>query len=259
MKVLLSLTAAAYLFSAAVSAAAHEPPSGAAERIVGGQDADQVYPFMAALFDGDARRPHCGGTLIAPQWILTAGHCVEDRDTAKVSVHLGANDITTGDGERVEAAGAVIHPEYVLEYDSAGQVSAIDNDLALIKLVRPSSQQPARMVESSPGPRVPIRLIGWGIPFPDYLQQLDTAVQPDTLCPGNFFKPDKELCIGPVRANAGIGPGDSGSPALKKDADGNWHVVGTASRVAVPGSLLNGAIYTDTLTYRSWVDSTISR
>lgn len=48
-------------------------------RIVGGTEAPQgAWPWQAQLRDIYASRDeqYCGGTLVAPQWLVTAAHCV---------------------------------------------------------------------------------------------------------------------------------------------------------------------------------------
>ncbi|KKM17213.1 hypothetical protein LCGC14_1678020 [marine sediment metagenome] len=80
----------------------------------------------------------CTGTLIGPQSVLTAAHCLVD---AQSGVQQGPGDITflanwrNGRAEAYRGVRrAVVHPGY----DPAGEgVSQMANDLALIELDRP--------------------------------------------------------------------------------------------------------------------------
>jgi secreted trypsin-like serine protease len=48
------------------------------EMIVGGTPApERKYPYQVRLYESiEDDKGHCGGSLIAPQWVLTAAHCV---------------------------------------------------------------------------------------------------------------------------------------------------------------------------------------
>ncbi|MCA9572224.1 MAG: trypsin-like serine protease, partial [Myxococcales bacterium] len=78
--------------------------------IVGGDPAPAGrWPQLVALEgqDGDL----CTGTLVAPDWVLTAGHC-QNMQTA----HVGALDYTAN-GETLAVVEQIVHPEPRATFD----------------------------------------------------------------------------------------------------------------------------------------------
>ena len=55
-------------------------------RIVGGTDAKPGdWPWQGMLRTSSGF-PFCGGTLVKPEWLVTAAHCIETQTTSSVFV-----------------------------------------------------------------------------------------------------------------------------------------------------------------------------
>ena len=55
-------------------------------RIVGGTKAPKgAWPWQAQIRTSSGF-PFCGGTLVAPQWVVTAAHCVSRKSTSAIRV-----------------------------------------------------------------------------------------------------------------------------------------------------------------------------
>lgn len=129
-------------------------PQGLEPQIVGGADADiNAYPWLASLQvvteDGSAFHS-CGGSVIAPEWILTAAHCVVFSDDQgefivppeAYQAVVGTANIADGSGVRLDVAEIIPHPTYhagVLGADS------MDGDIALMRLSTPTLQAPVQL------------------------------------------------------------------------------------------------------------------
>ncbi len=244
----LAVASALVCGSAGVASAIPAPAGGDAARpaIIGGRVSTDVYPFMASLQEKSGF-PFCGGTLVAPTWIITAKHCVQWQKD--VHARLGSDNRSDG-GEVIDVASTVLHK---------------DADLALLQLASPASGTPLSIPASTPAPGTPLRLLGWGMmctdstvcSYPQALHEVDVTRAQDSACT-NALIPGKEMCLG--EAGAGACHGDSGGPALVKQGDG-WAVVGATDRLGVHTQTgycgQSGVIYEDLTAFRDWVSQTI--
>lgn len=129
------------------------PSSGEIElssRIINGDAASpNRYPYTASLVEGE--RHICGGTLIAPDVILTAGHCSTFFD----GVHIDRYDVNDS-GDYLMVEEHYPHPNY-------GNV--IQSDFALAKLYGRSEKTVVGLntAESTPVDDDYLTVMGWGV------------------------------------------------------------------------------------------------
>lgn len=120
------------------------------------------YPWVvslgSSLADNAFDAHYCAGTLIHPQWVLTAAHCLDQRQADDIVVTLGSQQLTdSANSQRIAAWRLLLHPDY--------NRSNHEHDLALLRLSRPASGIP---VVKLGAPATPLnagklsRSIGWG-------------------------------------------------------------------------------------------------
>ncbi|WP_024805242.1 trypsin-like serine protease [Nocardia sp. BMG51109] len=190
-----------------------------AHAVVGGADADAAaYPWLAALGTPlYATRPggqFCAGSLIAPDRILTAGHCGA---LAKVlpgtRVTFGRTDVADSAGTTVGIKDVRIHPGF--RVSPFGGDAAFHDDVAVLTLAEPVAL-PTVKVGAPHGDSAEV--LGWGVTADDDSNsRLHAATIPllrdaDCAAYGAEFDPREALCAGSPAADAA--QFDSGGPVL---------------------------------------------
>lgn len=238
--------AAALLFASAPAVSAAVQPD-----LVGGQPSEKSYPFMVSLSTDDEH--YCGASVIRPEWMITAAHCVDGYTADQLTARVGSADRTEG-GEVAQPTKLVAHPSYTGPGSTA--------DLALIKLRAPVEAEPIDLAEKTE-PGTQTRLLGWGQTCaengcgdsPKKLQELDTRIVDGERC-ASGFSAKTEVCTGNPD-NSGACYGDSGGPQVVRSGD-RWRLIGMSSRAGNDEPVCGTApsIYTSAPAYSSWIDET---
>ncbi|XP_034108565.1 trypsin beta [Drosophila albomicans] len=236
-------------------------------RIVGGWETNIThFPHQVSLQMGN--RHICGGTIIAPNVILTAAHCLaRSNEPLSYAIRAGSTMWSSG-GSYIRARRIVTHPQF-------NAPTHMNNDIALIWLQRSLVYSP--LIQAIPLvtptdnvlPQAQLFVSGWGSTT---VENVVTAprlhytfvVQMDRQrCTQNYFGAGtvtgSMFCAG---SKSGLGDrdscmGDSGGPLITSIA-GRFKLLGIVSWGLGCANAQYPGVYTYVTAHTNWLTQTLS-
>lgn len=235
-------------------------------RVVNGDNADQCeYPWQVSLQSG---RHECGGSLVAPTWVVTAAHCLAPRmKLVVVGDHI--IDSTRDDGNHKKAIKIkkqIPHPDY--------HPNTNEHDIALLELEEEVT--PNRCVKFVALPTAAVsankqcQISGWGSlqyqgRYPSTLQEATVKIIDHHQCNGrtsyNGDLTGDMICAQGKNAQGKIVDacqGDSGGPLVCKEGD-KWVLHGATSWGNGCAHAKYPGIWSSVYVHRQWLDTFLGK
>lgn len=266
-------------------------------RVVGGHCTTQRdWPWQVALYlrhsDG-SNVFTCGGSLVAPNWILSAAHCFGHDAFDRPGDWTVVNDVETFTPFKLPPGATVRKVKRVIRHEGYDP-SIASNDIALIELAEPVRARtiPLQLqasAEMESGREATVT--GWGMlqdiqarknekgeiigfydastnePVADPGKYISTELRAASIplvnveqCKRDYAKvqnvvvDQRNLCAGLPGGGRDSCQGDSGGPLMMQATDGAWTQIGVVSNGLGCARAGHPGVYTRVSAFASWLE-----
>ncbi|KAK3595692.1 hypothetical protein CHS0354_026911 [Potamilus streckersoni] len=217
------------------------------QKILHGRDAVLgQFPWQIAIYKSGLYQ--CGGSIIHPNWVLTAGHCLTDK--INYVVRAGAIEVEEYLGFTIPNNGyrssrSYIHPQYTVDVDNDIGLLYFSQPILFNDYVRPICVASRRTVEEmlNAGYKAECYVSGWGryhnlVNKENWLGKLQVVRvhfynkdECDQIYKKLFGSPPQNITVCVDNRNFGSPTcnGDSGGPLICRNNYGRFELLGTLS------------------------------
>uniref|UniRef100_A0A0N5BD37 limulus clotting factor C n=1 Tax=Strongyloides papillosus TaxID=174720 RepID=A0A0N5BD37_STREA len=241
--------------------------------IVGGSDAvPYSWPWQVIFCDTQWFKRcdlNCGGSIIAPGWIMTAGHCIFDLaaldhpSTFRIKTGVYDESKNNETGETLHKIKKIyLHPNYESVPDPTRDIALIEIEDEIIfnnhvqPICLPSTDKNVVVEPNSAW------ATGWGTTTEEgsisrKLKQVNLPFVNDKTCNSEYpnkFKPDFMICAGKKGSDTCIG--DSGGPLVVQSKSGTWYQYGITSFGKGCGEYKHAGVYARVTAFCDFIETT---